>query len=210
MTRILQYIRKHWILSTLALIVFVFVVWFFFLKKAPAQKYEYVAVKRGDVVQEVSVTGKVEPAKSVNLSFEKSGRVVASNADVGSHVWAGQALIELDHAEVSAQLAQANANIKSQQAKLDKLLRGTRDEEVSVEETKVANAKLNVGDAERNLKDKIYDAYTKSDDAIRNKVDQLFTNPRSSSPTLKVSFADSKAEDYLKFNRPSIEANLTK
>lgn len=210
MIRIFQYIRKHWILSALLVTVLALVVWYFFWEKAPTKKYEYVAVKRGDVVQEVSVTGKVEPARSVNLSFEKSGRVIATNADIGSHVWAGQVLIELDHAELSAQLAQANANIKIQQAKLDKLLRGTRIEDINVEEVKVANAKLNVGDAERNLKDKIYDAYTKSDDAIRNKVDQLFINPRSSDPVLKVSFVGSQIEDYLEFNRPAIEGMLNK
>ncbi|MEK9175292.1 MAG: efflux RND transporter periplasmic adaptor subunit [Patescibacteria group bacterium] len=208
--RLFKYIRKHWVLSALLVIVLALIVWFFFLKKPADKKYEYVAVKRGDVVQEVSVTGKVEPAKSVSLSFEKSGRIVISNADVGSHVWVGQTLVELDHAEISAQLAQANANIKVQQAKLDKLLRGSRPEEIVVEETKVANAKLNVVDAERNLKDKIYDAYTKSDDAIRNKADQLFNNPRSSSLSLKVSFADYATEDYLKLQRPAIESLLIK
>ena len=34
------------------------------------------------------------------------------------------------------------------------------------------------------LTDKLQDAYTKSDDAIRNKVDQFFTTPRGVSPQI--------------------------
>ena len=44
---------------------------------AVAQKngYEIYVVKRGNIVQEIGITGKVKPAESVDLAFEKSGRV---------------------------------------------------------------------------------------------------------------------------------------
>jgi len=41
-----------------------------------------------------------------------------------------------------------------------------------------------IDDAKKNLVNKIKDAYTKSDDAVRNQSDQLFSNPLSTNPEL--------------------------
>lgn len=149
----------------------------------PAQ--EFITAQRKTVEQSVSVTGRVKPAESVSLAFEKSGKITSAGVSVGNRVSQGQVLVTLASGDLSADLIQAEASVRAEQAKLAELERGSRPEEIQVEEIKVRNAEIALMDAKNNLIDKIQDAYTKSDDAVHNKIDQFFDNPRSVSPTLK-------------------------
>ena len=150
-------------------------------KKTPP---EFVVAKRGNLIQEVSVTGRVKPAESVDLAFEKGGKVSATYVDVGKQVSAGEILVILESADLFAQLKQAEANIKAEQARLNELKAGTRQEDIDVQKVKVENYKIALEDAKNNLIDKIQDGYTKADDAVRSKTDQLFINPGTNSPQL--------------------------
>ena len=128
-------------------------------------QYEFVEAKRGDLIQEVSVTGRVKPSESVDLSFEVGGKVEAVEADLGDTVVAGQVLVRLNAADLKAQLRQAQAGILSaraqlsqfgaalenQEARLAELKAGTRPEELQVAETAVYNAQKSWEDAKRNL-----------------------------------------------------------
>ncbi len=140
---------------------------------------DLIEAKRGDIRQEVSVTGRVKPAESVELAFEKSGRVARLGAGVGDKVFAGQILVALENAELSAQLEQARADLKAEEADLAELEMGPRPEDLEVARAKVSRT-------HQNLLDKLEDAYTKSDDAVRNRVDQFFSNPQTPNP--KVTF----------------------
>lgn len=157
---------------------------YFYFGRKQNSKYEFVVAQKGDITQEVSVTGRVKPAQSVDLAFEKSGRVKGVYADVGQKVIVGQMLAELDSAELSAQLKQAQANVKAEQARLDELKRGTRPEDIEIQQVKVRNYETALEDTKINLVDKLQDAYTKADDAVRNKTDQFFSNPRTNDPQL--------------------------
>lgn len=173
--------------------------YYFFAGKG--SEYEYVAVKKADINQEVSVTGKVKPASSANLAFEKSGKVVRIDISIGDQVYVGQVLMVQDNADTVAQLAQA-------EAKLAELQKGTRAEEVQVEEVKVANAKSSLADAKKNLVDKIQDSYAKADDAIRNKSDQFFNNPKTSNPLLSFTPSNTQLKSDLEWQRTLIETKL--
>lgn len=174
--------------------------------------YNTTPVARGQVKEEVSVTGKVKPAQNLDIAFEKGGRLSHIRVAVGDKVSEGQTVMQLDNADLYAQLAQAQANVRSQVAKLDQLKVGARQEDLAVSQTKVENAKNALADAERNLvnvtskaqidlaniyssvPDTLTDAYTKSDDAIRNQIDALFLNDDTDRPTLSFSSFNSQAK----------------
>ena len=179
---------------------------------AVAQKngYETHVVKRGNIVQEIGITGKVKPAESVDLAFEKSGRVAEVAVKVGDKVSAGQALLSLENSEFSAQLAQALAEVQIEEAGFDEMRRGTRTEEIQVQETKIANLKVSLETAKKNLKDKLQDTYTKSDDAVRSKVDQFFDNPASVSPQLTFLVVSPQLENDIEGQRLIVENILVK
>jgi len=122
--------------------------------------------EKADLVQEVSVTGAVEPAESVNLSFEITGKVKEIYADVGDHVDAGEKLISRNDADIRAQLNQAYAGaaaanalvgqyqaaLDAQKAKLEELKKGVRPEELQLSQTALLSARKSLTDAQTNLK----------------------------------------------------------
>lgn len=150
-----------------------------FFGKESGPKYDYIAAERGDLVSEVSVTGKVRPSHDADLAFEKIGKISKVYVDVGDRVTIGQPLVRVDNAELTAQLAQASAEVESARAKLlnyqanldyakiqleqaglsaeveqielDEIKRGTRPEEIQIAETKVASAQKVLDDNEINL-----------------------------------------------------------
>lgn len=126
--------------------------------------YETATVRRQDITQIVSVTGKVIPAEDVSLAPEKGGKVTEIRVAVGDHVEKGQILLSTNNADLFAQLREAEANLQ-----IEKIRLGTSREKSAVD---LSNAR----DA---LIDKIRDGFTKADDAVRNKADQLFEDSSS-------------------------------
>lgn len=158
-------ITKKLVFIFLAVVLAVAVLglWLFDGKKNPS--YETVEAKRGDIIQEVSVTGAVKPSQSVDLAFEKGGRIVGIYAEVSDKVKSGQKLMELDTTSLKTQLAKAEAELDSAKAqmiqlqaalnteksKLEDLREGSRPEELKIAETAVSNAEQTLKDAEINL-----------------------------------------------------------
>jgi len=157
-------LTKKYIISVVVLAVMVGGIFFF--TKTKKSNYEFAIVQRTDLTQEVSVTGKVEPADKVDLAFNSEGRVSNIYVNVGDEVYRGQMLARLNSAQYSAQYLQSQASLEAEKAKLEELEKGTRPEEIDIQETKVKNAEELLADAKNNLKNYIKDAYTKSDDAI--------------------------------------------
>jgi len=189
-------------------IVLVIVLGYLFFGGSKDSLYSYTKVSRGDVVQEVGVTGRVKPSENVSLAFERGGRVTSINVKIGDKVSKGQILMRLDNSELLAGLAGAEANLKAQQAKLDELKKGTRLEEIQIQEGNVANAKVALDDAKKTLINSLSDAFTKSDDSIRNKIDQFFINPKSTNPAITFALADGQLKNDIEWGRYSIESVL--
>ena len=193
--------RRSW---TSALIVFLVAggSYWYYSNTHKQSVIAFATVERGSVSQTVSVTGSVKPSSEVKLSFENGGRIAVAYYDVGERVHAGAALVSLDNADLSAQLEQAKATVRFQQAKLEELKKGTRVEDINVSEVSVANAS---NDVVNDLKN----AYVNADDAIRNKVDQLLSNPRSSSPQFNFALSNSQVKNDIETQRPVLEAMFT-
>lgn len=170
--------------------------------------YTLAMVKKGTLVQEVSVSGKVESPTQIDLRFRNSGKLVATNVKVGGDVVAGQLLSKQDTAQLDAQVLEMQAGIDLQKAKLNQLLSGASSEDVAVSETAIWTAERSLDDAKKNLFDKLRNAYTKSDDAIRGKSDQLFSNPKTPNPELLVIPSSSQLEIDVERERVLIESTL--
>ncbi len=181
---------------------------YFYFTREKESNYEFVIAGRGEIVQEVSVTGRIKSAEDVKLAFEKNGKVSNIYVKVGDKTITGQVLARLDSSELYAQLAQAQADLKTQEAKLDELNRGTREEEIKVQEVKVENAKISLEEAKKNLINKIQDGYTKSDDAVRDKIDQFLKSPAIPITQIIFSITDSQSGTDIEWQRLVIEHTL--
>ena len=126
--------------------------------------YDILVVENGTVESEVLVIGQTKSSSSVELGFERSGRVLRNNTEVGKRVNGGDTLVVLEQDELLADLRKAEANL--QKAEVDLL---------SIRQSAPASYE----GAYNTLVASILDAFIKADDAVRNSADQFFTNPRS-------------------------------
>lgn len=138
---------------------------YFYLSRPKAPDYEFAIARRGNLSQEVNVTGRVKSAENVELAFEKGGKIAAVNVKIGDNILAGKILARLENDDVTAQLVQAEAGVASakaqlaqyqaaletQDVKLAELKRGSRLEEIQISETKLSNAQKTLNDVEINL-----------------------------------------------------------
>lgn len=186
-------------------VIAIIVIAYFVFRNGGAEDFQYVIAERGELIQEVSVTGRVVPADSVDLAFERTGRVSYVYVDIGDEVYVGQTLVVLENADQLAQLNQAKANLEIQEATLDELIKGSRPEEIEIQRVKVENAKTALRDSEVTLSDAVADAFTRSDNAIRNNIDQFFTNPAGTSPSLDLLITNSQLKINVESDRLNIE-----
>lgn len=196
-----SFLKSHFILLLVAVAIIAAGGYWLWGRNGEEPKEEIVTVTRGTLTQEVSVTGRVKPAESVLLAFERSGRVASVSVAVGNRVSSGQVLASLFNADLAASLADAEANVKKEEAKLAELKRGTRPEELAVQEVKVREARQVLFDA-------IQDGYRKADDAIHNKVDQFIDNARSASPHVTVMVPDGSLRSLVENERTLRELSL--
>ncbi len=193
----------------IGLIIIIFgVVGFVFFKRIQGDTYEIVTVKKGDIVEEVSANGKVESQTNIDLRFKNSGKLVEVNTKVGGKVYTGQLLAKQDTTQLDAQVLEMQSGIDLQKAKLNQLLSGASQEDINIYETAVINGEQSLEDSKKNLIDKIKNAYTKSDDSVRGKSDQLFSNPRNTNVQLIFVTTDSQLENNIETQRFLIETML--
>ena len=165
---------------------------YFYLGRGSSSEATFV-VASGDFIQKVNVSGTVIAARDVDLGFAANGRIAGTYAKVGQRVYAGTTLAQTENGDLVAELAQAKAD-------LDALLSGTRPEEIAVAESSFANAKSALADAIRS-------AYTASDDAIRNRSDSFFSNPRTD-PKLSFNISDMNLKNAVESGRYDVESTL--
>ena len=234
MGKIKKFIRRPLGIAAIIVVAFIVLVVAVSLGKNKKSVYEFYTIKKGEVVQEVSVTGRVKSADNVDLAFEKGGKVAFVPVKIGEKVKVGQLLAVLNNADISAQLSQALASVESaraslnqynaaldaQEAELEELKIGASPEELQVVETKVENAKKSLVDAEAKadidlnnsydgVKDVLNDAYVKADDAVNKQIDELFTDDSTDNPQLTF-FTGSQAETDAESKRVIAGTSLKK
>jgi HlyD family secretion protein len=85
---------------------------------APATTTTTATVQQGNLTLNVTGSGSVAAARTVNLAFQQSGTITAVNVKVGDQVKAGQVLAQIDAADLQLALQQAQASLKAAEAQL--------------------------------------------------------------------------------------------
>ncbi len=173
-----------------------------------ADKYDYSVAERGDVIQQVTVTGRIEPAEDADLAFEGSGTVSSIHVSVGDEVYAGQSLVRLSAFDLYAQLEETQASLTAEEAGLAELQRGAREEEISVYEAALAQVEQTLQNDYDNIRSKLTDAYAKADDAVRAKTSGIFSGSSASFFKLTYDPCDANAENEASFLRLLAEQEL--
>ena len=88
-------------------------------KKKPEDLYRLQTVVSGDIEQNVTANGTINPVTLVNVGTQVSGRVKKIYADYNDQVKKGQILLELEDELFKAQIAQSVGNVKDNEASLE-------------------------------------------------------------------------------------------
>lgn len=138
--------------------------YFSFFRHAPT--YQFITVKQGSLVETVSVTGNTTPVRSVSLGFQNSGTIAQVYRELGDRVGAEEVIAELNTANLSAALQQAQAAHNSAVA-------SRSSTSLAETETQARNAYLS--------------AYTTLDTLLKNDVDTFFGASTAYGPQLLIS-----------------------
>ncbi len=112
-----QWVGRLWKPAVLIVVVVVGVYW---VKLSPIMVVSH-RVERGPIVSEVMGTGTLEARVAVTVSPNISGRVLEVLVDQGDRVEAGDVLVRLDDAELSQQVAIAEAQLNTAKSAIDRL-----------------------------------------------------------------------------------------
>ncbi|HUW71859.1 MAG TPA: efflux RND transporter periplasmic adaptor subunit [Candidatus Humimicrobiaceae bacterium] len=105
----------------LLLIVLIGVIVYLFSREDESSRNEFFVAEKQDLVQEISVVGKVEPTESVNLAFEKTGVLTGIFVEAGQKIERGTLLVQLDTGDAEKRLKDAEVNLESAKLALDKI-----------------------------------------------------------------------------------------
>jgi HlyD family secretion protein len=111
--------RKKWLITLGVLVVALAVVaanfWF---RKQDGVTVNAEALRKRDLEAIVSVSGKIQPKRQVNISANTMGRVTRLAVEEGQRVKAGQFLLEIDPRSLSGQLQRGEASVAAAQSSL--------------------------------------------------------------------------------------------
>ncbi len=127
--------------------------------KPPTTPVAVIKPKRGKISETFSTTGVLVSQSEVQVIAKANGRLISLNVDEGSIVSAGQVIGEMDHAELDAQISQAQAQVRVANANLDLQVNGPLASQITQSTANVKQAEANLAQlkvslikAETNLK----------------------------------------------------------
>ncbi len=113
---ILMIIKKKSVIIAVALVLVIAAVGYFSSKGKGKIEYTSADVQRGTLLQSVSETGTITPAKEIELNFMSSGQLAKLNVKVGDQVVPDQVLAQIDLSGLAIKETEAQASLNVAQA----------------------------------------------------------------------------------------------
>jgi HlyD family secretion protein len=133
--------KKIIVISSVVVITLAVVLFFVFTNSSSKQKFVTDKITRGDIKSTVSSTGTVNAVTTVQVGTQISGTIQKLFVDFNSPVRKGQLLAQIDPSILEAQVGQAQANLLSAKANLEKSQVMLRDTKTTLERNKILYAK---------------------------------------------------------------------
>src|SRR3989344_2756081 len=171
----LSHLKKPSTLIGITVLALLIAAYFFTLGRKPAEG-ETATVKRGDMIQEVFITGTVKTARKVSLSFDRSGSIKALPFPVGTTVGAGTVVASIRNETEYAVAEENKALVALKQADLEKTLQGTREEEIRLKEAEVRKAEVSFQNTKSKTFSVLADAYSAAEESLNRYADPFFSH----------------------------------
>ena len=201
-----KFLRSKWVIGILAVAVLGGGYWYFFHRSSTPQ--QLIPVTQGTVTETVSVTGNTMPMKTVSLGFQNTGTIARVYYNVGDTVNAGSVLAQLNTANLSAALAQAQATVDVQQAQLAGLEAGAQPADIAASQAAVGKAQQDLANMYASIGNDSNSAYSSANDAVRTQLGTLFSNAETPQPQLTFQTSNPQAATNAVALRVSASATL--
>lgn len=109
-------------------------------------------VERQSLAIAVSANGTVKPERAINVSPKTAGVLKSLLVKEGDSVKKGQAIAYMDDSNLQGQLTQAQGELASAQANLQKLIAGNRPQEIAQAQARLKSATATLTQAEDDLR----------------------------------------------------------
>ncbi|MDP2593272.1 MAG: efflux RND transporter periplasmic adaptor subunit [bacterium] len=157
---------------------------FVYVKNGDEENGRYFKVSRQNLSEEILVTGTIISQESLELSFERTGRVSTVYTDVGKVVLPGQILVGLERGIELAALEDAKAALRAEEAALEALKIGTRKEEIAIKETAALETEQKLLNYYKTIPQTIEDVSNEAQHSVYKLTDALYDNDNSNFPTI--------------------------
>ena len=152
--------------------------------------------------------GTVQSQSSATIHSQIAGEVIGVYKKLGDAVWSNQIIAEIENLAQRSAVIQAKAGVEVVQATLDKIKKGSRDEQISILQTTLDSSKNILDGAKISAVNALNDSFVKADDSMRNKIDIMFRNPQGDNPQVLFSVVNSQLEIDIEWQRFTIEKML--
>lgn len=149
-----------------------------------APEGEVAIVTRGDITEEVFITGSVKAARMAALSFDRGGTVRTLPFSVGTSVGIGAALASLENGSEYAAVSESRALVAIAEAKLAETKRGTREEELRLKEAEAHKAEVSLQGSEGKVFGVLTDAHSAAEESLNRYATPFFGDDDTLHPRL--------------------------
>ncbi len=143
MSEYMKNLPKNWLLGLVVLTIVIVLILIFWLVKSPPQAnstVKTVALERLTLPLIISANGLVTPERLVNVSPKTAGKLKALRVKEGRVVPVGEILALMDDTNLQGPLHQAQGDFASAQANLQRLVSGSRPEEIAQAQARLQDA----------------------------------------------------------------------
>lgn len=169
---------------------------------------EEFTVKRTTLKETVSLTGRVQPASSAELSFEKSGVVKNIYVTVGETVKQGDPIAKLNNENDLARVSEAAANLSAQKFLLQDQSNGDRNETIDNKKVSLEKAAVDLNQAYKNAGDSLKNLSISGNTYVRDNFSASFTGNLQNGYKINITSCDTIAENNLNLLRAQAELAL--
>jgi HlyD family secretion protein len=190
LNKVPKFLKSKWGLGILIVII---LGGGYFLTHRGGISYQFIPVTQGSITETVSVTGNTTPMQSVSLAFQNAGTIARIYYNLGDRVSAGDVIAQLDTANLSASLQQAQATVAVQQATLEGLQAGSQPANIAASQATLQEAQQDLTNLYASISDAATTGYTSANDAVRTQLSTLFSNAETIQPQVTFQTSNSQA-----------------
>ena len=146
---------------------------------------KHISVFSESLPDELSFKSRVLGEDELNLSFKKSGKVLAVFKKDGDYVRQGETIASLENRIEKKRLEQAKAAVRLAEINLEKALKGASDKDLKLAQKSLDQAKIQYKASKHALEDSAENLKNASEQAMRI-ADEYFIFENTESPELRV------------------------